>query len=83
VNYAAPTAQRIRQGGVQVSRSELIDAYRSGRIGRRDFIRRMVTIGLSASTATALADRVRAAPAAGAAVQRDQIQDDTYSAAVG
>jgi hypothetical protein len=66
-----------------MSRNELIEAYQSGRISRRTFIRGMVGIGLSVSVATVMADQLRAAPAAqtsddlaGAGV--DDVYDDVY-----
>jgi hypothetical protein len=43
-----------------MSQPELVDAYRSGRIGRRAFVRGLVGLGMSLSVATAMADRVRA-----------------------
>lgn len=43
-----------------MSQPELVDAYRSGRIGRRVFVKGLVGLGMSVSVATAMADRVRA-----------------------
>jgi hypothetical protein len=43
-----------------MSQPELVVAYRSGRIGRRTFVRGLVGLGMSLSVATAMADRVRA-----------------------
>jgi hypothetical protein len=43
-----------------MSQPELVEAYRSGRIGRRAFVRGLVGLGMSMSVATAMADRVRA-----------------------
>lgn len=45
-----------------MSRSELTDAYVSGRISRRSFVRGMVALGASVPVAMALADKVSAAP---------------------
>jgi hypothetical protein len=56
-----------------MSRNQLIDSYQTGRIGRRTFIKGMVGLGLSASVATALADKVRAAPTSSPA--KDDIYD--------
>jgi hypothetical protein len=56
-----------------MSRNQLIDSYQTGRIGRRTFIKGMVGLGLSASVATALADKVRAVPASTA--PKDDIYD--------
>ena len=49
-----------------MSRSELTDAYVSGRISRRSFVRGMVALGASVPVAMALADKVSAAPSGGA-----------------
>ncbi len=43
-----------------MSRSELTDAYVSGRISRRSFVRGMVALGASVPVAMALADKVSA-----------------------
>lgn len=43
-----------------MSQPELVEAYRSGRIGRRAFVKGLVGLGMSVSVATAMADRVRA-----------------------
>ncbi|CAN5411060.1 hypothetical protein BH09CHL1_BH09CHL1_06090 [soil metagenome] len=43
-----------------MSQPELVEAYRSGRIGRRVFVKGLVGLGMSVSVATAMADRVRA-----------------------
>jgi hypothetical protein len=43
-----------------MSQPELVEAYRSGRIGRRVFVKGLVGLGMSISVATAMADRVRA-----------------------
>lgn len=56
-----------RAGEGDVSRNQLIDSYQSGRIGRRAFIKGMVGLGMSATLATALADKVRAASTASTA----------------
>ena len=67
-----------------MSRTELVDAYQRGQIGRRQFIKGMMAIGASLTAATAFADQLRAAPAqsGGRAVQRfvgdpyDDVYDD-------
>jgi len=48
-----------------MSRQDLIQAYVSGRISRRAFLRGMAAVGMSLTTAAALADDLRAAPAPG------------------
>lgn len=53
-----------------MSRSELTDAYVSGRISRRSFVRGMVALGASVPVAMALADKVSAAPSGAARVGR-------------
>lgn len=53
-----------------MSRSELTDAYVSGRISRRSFVRGMVALGASVPVAMALADKVSAAPGGTARVGR-------------
>jgi hypothetical protein len=58
-----------------MSQPELVDAYRSGRIGRRQFVRGMIALGMSVSVATAMADRVRAQSATPAA---SPTPDDVY-----
>jgi hypothetical protein len=62
-----------------MSRSELTDAYVSGRISRRSFVRGMVALGASVPVAMALADKVSAAPGGGArAVRSSDIYPDPY-----
>ena len=46
-----------------MTRNELVAAYQTGRIDRRTFIKGMTALGLSMSVASAMADRLRAAPA--------------------
>jgi hypothetical protein len=46
-----------------MSRNELVEAYRRGRISRRSFIKGMTAVGVSAVAATKMADDLRAAPA--------------------
>lgn len=53
-----------------MSRSELTDAYVSGRISRRSFVRGMVALGASVPVAMALADKVSAAGGATARLNR-------------
>ncbi|MCC6674875.1 MAG: hypothetical protein IT339_06745 [Thermomicrobiales bacterium] len=53
-----------------MSRSELTDAYVSGRISRRSFVRGMVALGASVPVAMALADKVSAAPGGAARIGR-------------
>src|SRR5262245_30782675 len=48
-----------------MSKSELIAAYVGGRIGRRDFVRRLTALGVSATAAAAYAQTL--APSAAAA----------------
>ena len=60
-----------------MSRSELTDAYVSGRISRRSFVRGMVALGASVPVAMALADKVSAAPG-GAAGSRLSRSGDVY-----
>lgn len=62
-----------------MTRNQLVAAYQSGGIDRRAFIRGLTALGLSTSVATAMADRLRAAPASGGSVARAEEQDDTYS----
>lgn len=47
-----------------MSRSELTDAYVRGRISRRSFVRGMVALGASLTTAVAMAETISAAPGA-------------------
>ena len=61
-----------------MSRNELIDAYRRGRISRRTFIQGMTAVGVSAVAATSMADRLRTASAAPNA-QVDDDDDDVYT----
>ncbi len=62
-----------------MSRSELTDAYVSGRISRRSFVRGMVALGASVPVAMALADKVSAAPGGVARVSRSSdIYPDPY-----
>ncbi len=58
-----------------MSQPELFDAYRSGRIGRRQFVQGLLALGMSVSVATAMADRVRAQSATPAA---SPTPDDVY-----
>ena len=60
-----------------MSRNELIDAYRRGRISRRTFIQGMTAVGVSAVAATSMADRLRTASAAPNAQVDDD--DDVYT----
>jgi hypothetical protein len=53
-----------------MSRSELTDAYVSGRISRRSFVRGMVALGASVPVALALADQASAASGASAKLSR-------------
>jgi len=59
-----------------MSRSELTDAYVSGRISRRSFVRGMVALGASVPVAMALADKVSAAP--GGAGRLSRAASDIY-----
>jgi len=63
-----------------MSRSEFTDAYVSGRISRRSFVRGMVALGASVPVAMALADKVSAAPGGGARISRSasDIYPDPY-----
>ena len=62
-----------------MSRSELTDAYVSGRISRRSFVRGMVALGASVPVAMALADKVSAAPGGAARVSRSaDVYPDPY-----
>jgi hypothetical protein len=62
-----------------MSRSELTDAYVSGRISRRSFVRGMVALGASVPVAMALADKVSAAPGGGARISRSSdVYPDPY-----
>jgi hypothetical protein len=63
-----------------MSRSELTDAYVSGRISRRSFVRGMVALGASVPVAMALADKVSASPVGGARISRSasDIYPDPY-----
>ena len=47
-----------------MSRSELTDAYVRGRISRQSFVRGMVALGASLTTAVAMAETISAAPGA-------------------
>jgi hypothetical protein len=58
-----------------MSRSELTDAYVSGRISRRSFVRGMVALGASVPVAMALADKVSAAPSGAPRVGRNANSD--------
>lgn len=58
-----------------MSRSELTDAYVSGRISRRSFVRGMVALGASVPVAMALADKVSAAPSGGSRAMRAASSD--------
>lgn len=58
-----------------MSRSELTDAYVSGRISRRSFVRGMVALGASVPVAMALADKVSAAPSGAARMGRSANSD--------
>lgn len=55
-----------------MTRSELIAAYQKGRIDRRALVKGMVALGMSATVATAMADKLRAAN-----LQTDPV-DDLY-----
>ena len=62
-----------------MSRSELTDAYVSGRISRRSFVRGMVALGASVPVAMALADKVSAAPGGTARISRSSdVYPDPY-----
>jgi hypothetical protein len=61
-----------------MSRSELTDAYVSGRISRRSFVRGMVALGASVPVAMALADKVSAAPSGARAIRSSDIYPDPY-----
>jgi hypothetical protein len=62
-----------------MTRNELVAAYQTGRIDRRSFIKGMTALGLSMSVASAMADRLRAAPApASRFTARFAGDDDTY-----
>lgn len=61
-----------------MSRSELTDAYVSGRISRRSFVRGMVALGASVPVAMALADKVSAAPGGTRAFRSSDIYPDPY-----
>lgn len=61
-----------------MSRNELIDAYRRGRISRRMFIKGMTAVGVSAVAARKLADDLRAAPAPRSGRGAVAFQDDVY-----
>ena len=62
-----------------MSRSELTDAYVSGRISRRSFVRGMVALGASVPVAMALADKVSAAPAGVGRINRSSdVYPDPY-----
>ena len=58
-----------------MSRSELTDAYVSGRISRRSFVRGMVALGASVPVAMALADKVSAAPSGAPRLGRNANSD--------
>lgn len=60
-----------------MSRSELTDAYVSGRISRRSFVRGMMALGASVPVAMALADRVTAGWPNTSKLQRND--DDIYA----
>lgn len=62
-----------------MSRSELTDAYVSGRISRRSFVRGMVALGASVPVAMALADKVSAAPGGAARLSKSSdVYPDPY-----
>jgi hypothetical protein len=64
-----------------MSKQELIGAYVSGRIGRRDFVRRLTALGVSATAAAAYATSLTSAAASGgrdAAGLRVRAQTDVY-----
>lgn len=66
-----------------MSRSELTEAYVRGRISRRSFVRGMVALGASVTTAAAMAESLAAAPSGtprltGAASHDDWKKDDVY-----
>lgn len=62
--------------------SDLVRAYREGRLSRRELIRGLVAMGMSVSVATAIADRARAASSqSGGRATRSravEVVDDTY-----
>ena len=61
-----------------MSRSELTDAYVSGRISRRSFVRGMVALGASVPVAMALADKVSAAPGSTRAFRSSDVYPEPY-----
>src|SRR3954451_16487693 len=64
-----------------MSRSELISSYQNGRIDRRTLVKGLMALGMSATIATAMADRLRAAPAPKGQLSgrfQDDSYDDTY-----
>ena len=61
-----------------MSRNELIDAYRRGRISRRTFVRGMTALGISGAAAARMADTMRAAPAPRGGRGTAAFQDDVY-----
>lgn len=62
--------------GANVTRSELVSAYQSGRINRRTLIKGLTAVGMSLTVATSMADKLRAAPRAAGEIE-DPV-DDTY-----
>jgi hypothetical protein len=56
-DVSLPTG-RTRRRGV-MSRQDLVDAYVSGQVGRRAFVRGLVALGVSASAAAAYADALK------------------------
>jgi hypothetical protein len=69
-----------------MTRHELIDAFVSGKIGRRDFVRRMTALGVSAGAALAYANTLvpgaaAAGPASAPYVMRFQAQETVYGTA--
>jgi hypothetical protein len=59
-----------------MSRGELTDAYVRGRISRRSFVRGMVALGASVTTAVAMADSLSAAPGGTPVFASSDVYDD-------
>jgi hypothetical protein len=65
-----------------MSRNELIDAYRRGRISRRRFVQGMTALGVSAGVAAKMASDLKASPGGGkpAPEHADQVYTPTATA---
>ena len=61
-----------------MSRNELIDAYRRGRISRRTFVKGMTAAGVSVLVAEKIADDVRSAPGRRAGQGTVAFEGDVY-----